>query len=368
MHSLESFCCQNPACPDAGIRGKGNLRWHGTSGQKRKIRGLHCRTCRKYFSERKGTVLEHSRLSKEKAIDLCEHLRECCGVRSTARLVRVSPSTVVRYARLSGKHGVAVHNELVAFSPETREAQFDEKWCFVYKKEANCTEDEEERGDNWDHTAIDPEHRLLLSIVPGKRTADNCHKVVAEVKKRTGGRTDILLTSDEHASYKTAIEDVYSDKDKQPESRQTKKEKRVLPKDLCYATVRKTRKAGRVIEVVLSLIFGTLEILLKMLAKSSVSNIINTSFVERHNATDRGQNARKVRKTLRFSKDWVVHNAMTYFVAYSYNFCWPVRTLRVKDELGKWKMRTPAMAAGLADHIWSTREWVTFPARPVRSS
>ena len=50
---------------------------------------------------------------------------------------------------------------------------------------------------------------------------------------------------------------------------------------------------------------------------------MNTSFVERQNGTDRGRNARKARKTYRFSKDWQVHEAMTYLTLYSYNFCWP---------------------------------------------
>ena len=201
-------------------------------------------------------------------------------------------------------------------------------------------------------------------MVPGKRTADKCHQVVSEVKKRTGGRTDLLLTSDEHAPYKSAIQSVYGEEDQPPEYLQRKQYKRRMPKDLCYATVRKTRKGGRVIEVILSLVFGTLSVLVGWLARSSVSSTINTSFVERHNGTDRNQNARKARKTLRFSKDWGVHNAMTYFVAYSYNFCWPVRTLRIKDERGRWKARTPAMAAGLADHVWSIREWALFPSRP----
>jgi len=75
------------------------------------------------------------------------------------------------------------------FPPAMKEVQLDEKWGFVHKKEANCEPHEEERGDNWDHTALDAEHRLLLSVVPGKRTADKCHQVVAEVKKgREGGR------------------------------------------------------------------------------------------------------------------------------------------------------------------------------------
>jgi hypothetical protein len=53
---------------------------------------------------------------------------------------------------------------------------------------------------------------------------------------------------------------------------------------------------------------------------------------------------------------------MTYFTAYRYNFCWTVRTLRVKGEHGRWQQRTPAMAAGLADHVWSLEEWISFPA------
>jgi hypothetical protein len=95
---------------------------------------------------------------------------------------------------------------------------------------------------------------------------------------------------------------------------------------------------------------------------SAVSNMINTSFIERHNGTDRNRNARKVRKSYCFSKDWDVHNAMTYFTMYSYNFCWPVRTLRVQDRDDRWHSRTPAMAASLADHIWSLNEWLTYPA------
>lgn len=254
------------------------------------------------------------------------------------------------------------------FPPETREVQFDEKWSFVYKKEANCEVDEDERGDNWDHTAIDAEHRLLLSLVPGKRTAEKCHQIVEDVKKRTGNRTDILFTSDEHAPYKTAISSLYGAEYQQPEHHQNKKAKRIMPKSLCYATVCKTRKAGRLIDVMRKLVFGTLAFLMILISRSIVSRNINTSFVERHNATDRGQNARKGRKTLKFSKDWNVHNAVTFFVAYSYNFCWPVRTLRIRDEVGRWQARTPAMSAGLAHHIWTTREWVLFPAMSVRST
>ena len=97
------------------------------------------------------------------------------------------------------------------------------------------------------------------------------------------------------------------------------------------------------------LVFGTEAGLDAALGASAVSRTVNTSFVERQHGTDRGRNARKARKTYRFSKDWRVHEAMTYFTLYRYNFCWVVRTLRQRDEQGRWQRRTPAMAAGLAD-------------------
>ena len=71
--------------------------------------------------------------------------------------------------------------------------------------------------------------------------------------------------------------------------------------------------------------------------------------------------SRKVRKSYCFSKDWDVHRAATCLTMYSYNFCWAVRTLRRPD--GRRGDCTPAMSAGLTDHVWTIREWLTFPAR-----
>jgi hypothetical protein len=137
-----------------------------------------------------------------------------------------------------------------------------------------------------------------------------------------------------------------------------------MPAGLVYATVCKKREKGRVVEVITSLVFGVWGLLEVWLRRSGVSNTINTSFVERNNATDRHQNGRKQRKTYGFSRSKRMHDAATYFVSYSYNFCWPVRTLDIKDETGSRKQRTPAMAAGLADHVWSLREWLTYPGKP----
>ena len=68
--------------------------------------------------------------------------------------------------------------------------------------------------------------------------------------------------------------------------------------------------------------------------------------MKRQNATDRHHNGRKVRGTYTFSKDWRVHESITYFTMYQYHFRWPVRTLAERDEAGRPRKATPAMAAG----------------------
>ena len=137
-------------------------------------------------------------------------------------------------------------------------------------------------------------------------------------------------------------------------------ERRPAP-GLTYATVHKVRDQDRVVAIHRKVVLRSQEAVDRALKASVCGRTINTSFVERQHATDRGRNARKARKTYRLSKDWCVHEAMTYFTLYSYNFCWPVRTLRERDDEGRWRQRTPAMAAGLADHVWTMREWITRP-------
>jgi LacI family transcriptional regulator len=113
---LQTFCCQNPDCPDHGKRGHGNLTVCARYGRHQR-RLLYCKTCKARFSERKGTPLFDTRLSDEKAIAVLHHLAEGCGVRQTSRLLGVSKDTVVRYGLRAGQHAQQLHDELVAFSP-----------------------------------------------------------------------------------------------------------------------------------------------------------------------------------------------------------------------------------------------------------
>ena len=118
MDDLNNFCCQNPACPDYGQRGLGNLRVCFRNGPNKQRRVLACRTCQKRFSGRKGTPLYRAKLPEEKALAVLQHLQESCGVRQTGRLVGVNKNTVLRLAVVAGEHAQQLHDELVAFSPE----------------------------------------------------------------------------------------------------------------------------------------------------------------------------------------------------------------------------------------------------------
>jgi IS1 family transposase len=232
----------------------------------------------------------------------------------------------------------------------------DEKWSFVGKKQDSfdaADPADAEKGESWDHVALDPEHRLVLAVVPGKRTAANCNALVSQVFRRTGGpagRLPRLITTDEYPSYKVAIHDVYGRRFvplpvlPRPKGRPRVAGK-VIPPGLNYAVVHKHREDGRVVRVETEVVFGTQGSVAAALKRSRASRAVNTSFVERHNGTDRHRNARKARDTYRFSKDARAHDAATYFTMYSYNFCWPVRTLAVKQADGRRVPRTPAMAA-----------------------
>ena len=117
MRRIEELCCQNPDCPDCGQRDAGNLRWHGWSSRKQGIRMVHCRTCKSYFSERKGTALWGMRLLEKKIFAVLEHVADGCGVRQTARLVKVDKNTVCHLTGLAGDHARRLHEELMPVSP-----------------------------------------------------------------------------------------------------------------------------------------------------------------------------------------------------------------------------------------------------------
>src|SRR5687768_5157653 len=86
-------------------------------------------------------------------------------------------------------------NQPRVFAPRTREVQRDEKWSFVFKKQKNCDPldpADDQRGDWWDHVAYDPEHRLVLAVVPGARVTENAVEVVQQVADRTEATPELF--------------------------------------------------------------------------------------------------------------------------------------------------------------------------------
>ena len=277
---------------------------------------------------------------------------------------------MTRYTALAGAHAEGLHDELVAFSPSTREVQADEKWGFVAKKEATC-----DPLDPLDGSAATtgttplsiPRAGCSWPLVHGKRDGATCERLIRQVHERTGGRTDLLITTDEHAPYESAIRAVYGDGAAPAErpGRAGRPSPRGSSRRSC--ATRRCGSGGRGAgwwrwcgrwSSARWCLLGAL------LRRSTASTTINTSFVERNNGTDRHQNSRKRRKGYGFSKELAMHGRHPTSSVYSYNFCWPVRTLRVRQPDGTWSARTPAMAAGLSDHVWSLEEWVTYPAKP----
>ena len=133
-------------------------------------------------------------------------------------------------------------------------------------------------------------------------------------------------------------------------------------KDWHYLQIIKKREGGKLVSVRTKVIYGDPEEVKKVLGE-------HTAYVERTNLTSRQMNGRLVRKTLSFSKELRFLKAATAIEDALYNFTRLVKTLRVELEeptrQARWQQRSPAMAAGLTDHIWTVKELLHFVLVPL---
>jgi hypothetical protein len=249
------------------------------------------------------------------------------------------------------------------------------------KKDKQCDPDDPddaEQGSYWDHAIIDPETKLVVSMVVGRRNADTVVQVFTDFYDRTNGTLPELITTDGYSVYETVILDTYgvwcAELELTPEAQAEFDRKGMsgfyFPVEITYAKVVKEKEAGRVVEVSSEVVLGSEEQAEETLAESERSKTINTSFAERWFGTQRQFNGRKKRKAYTFSKDLSFHEACTWLVVTWYNFGWCVRTLRQKVQADppRYHYRTPAMAAGLADHAWTMRELLCYPLYPPKEA
>ena len=192
---------------------------------------------------------------------------------------------------------------------------------------------------------------------------------LAAFKARTDGQPP-LFTSDKLPAYVEALVATYSTPEPPPTKREPGRPRntpcRVLNPELLYAQVDKRRKKGRVVEVRRRIIFGSAEVISEVLGNQQ----INTAYIERNNLTSRQSNGRLVRKTLSHSKKSYYLRRHLELEDAVFNFVRPHQALRTALPSSfhgrKWQPQTPAMAAGLTDHIWTLEELLSYRIPPSR--
>ena len=158
-------------------------------------------SCHEEFSERRNTALFNTKVSEAKAEDVIDHLDEGCSVRATSRLTKTAKVTVARLLKASGRHAQRFHDQEVK-DLRPRAIQFDEQWSFVKKKQKHCSPEEvHQAGDFWDHTAIAPDSKLIVSLVVGKRTQEQTQALVSDTQSRLRKGHLPALFSDGYEGY-----------------------------------------------------------------------------------------------------------------------------------------------------------------------
>jgi hypothetical protein len=233
------------------------------------------------------------------------------------------------------------------------------------KKEKNVTDnDPEDCGDVYTLTAIKTETRLFICHHEGDRSTDAAINLFRDVERRRSIHYPIpVFTSDNWDPFEEGLVNVYGYMET---PRYNGIGRKPLPKlipypSLKYAQVCKQKEKGRVVEVIQRVIFGDPDEVMEALGVDSGGKI-NTAYIERLNLTIRNSLARFVRRGMNCSKNIKIHShAIDFFQAW-YNFVKPHQTLRLEiNEVRKrWSQRTPAMAEGLTDHVWSLKELLTF--------
>jgi IS1 family transposase len=269
-----------------------------------------------------------NRLSIDKKAAVISALVEGCSIRSTVRMTGVAKGTILRLLAEVGQACAEYQDRVIRNVPAQR-VQVDEIWSYVGCKEKNVTPEKFDAqicGDVWTFTAIEAQTKLVISWMVGRRDAGCATAFLQDVQGRLANR--IQLTTDGHKMYLVAVPDAFASEvdyaqlvkvyGNDPEG-----QKRYSPAQ-CLGTKR--------VDII----------------GSPDHEHISTSYVERQNLNMRMNMRRFTRLTNAFSKKVENHIHSIALFHMHYNFCRIHQTLRV----------TPAMEAGLSQHVWSVEEIV----------
>jgi IS1 family transposase len=301
-------------------------------------------------------------------------LAEGNSIRATGRIVQVDKDTACDWLDRAARQCRLVVLYLW-YHLHLTECQLDELWSFVHTKEAHVPYAKiyyETYGDAWVWLAFAPVWRLIVAFVVGKRTQESADLLLDRVHYVTDDHIP-FFTSDQLPEYADALLHTYGTW-YQPErqgnrGRYPNPRRGPLP-GLLYAQVVKVREGGHVTEVKTQVVYGEPEAVAARVAASPVSDTINTSFVERDNLTQRQSNRRLTRHTTGFSKEIAWFEKQLWLSTAYYHLVLPHHSLRQPLETPeptrgtgtpkRWKPVTPAMAAGITDHVWTTTELLSY--------
>jgi IS1 family transposase len=370
--------CPHAGCDYRGWRELGNLRANGhpSSGPWRQF---HCTSCQGYFLETHGTIFHGKQAAVELIVRVLACLAEGLGIRATARVFEVDANTVLHWL------GEAAE-QLRAFSAcflcdlHLEQLQLDELYAVLRAfTTGEINEDHAmkrlERSPYWVWTAMDPTSKLLVVVDVGCRTLAMAQRVVHQVTRVLAPGCVPLVLTDGLKDYGTALLTHFGSW-MHPERRQAKgpmPKPRWMPlPGLLYAQVVKSYRRRRLVGVTHRVVFGTQRAIAQVLARCGWT--INTAFVERLNLDIRQRVAAIGRRvnTLCQGENSVL-DQLALFQVY-HNFVVPHASLRqpllipeATNGCGSakvWRPCTPAMAAGVTDHVWSLKEVLFYRVPP----
>jgi IS1 family transposase len=363
--------CPNPDCSHYRLINRGNISAISTyltqSGRRRIFR---CSACEQPFSETRDTVFFDLRSPEEKVMMALKML-----------LVKVALSDIgfvlgVTAVRRAAQQAEQINAHLLRDLPVTQ-VQLDEMWNFSRRKHAQHAGPDGESselsadGRQWVWLSFAPEYRLILAAFVGPRTFASALQLIQMTAAVVLGVP--CFFSDGFSCYLSALIEVYHTLKTFPRTGKPGRPKQPVKDphpDLVYGQVVKKKHKGRLQALVYRVRCGS-----KRLEKLGLS--ISTSLLERLNLTLRHALAPLVRKGGSFCKDRTqMRRRVVLFQAF-YNFARPHMSLRVPLSDAepptsrliqpKWCHRTPGMAAGLTDHVWTFRELLTAKFEPVHN-
>jgi transposase-like protein len=296
-------------------------------------------------------MMEGLRTPMEVVVTVVILLSFGCPLQAIVQAYGLDERTVADWQKRAGKHCQQVHQAIVEQGKvEAHHVQADEIRAKGRKIVA------------WMGLAIDATSRLWLAgVVSMRRDRELADRLLHQVRACCHPVRALLVCTDGWGAYPSSIRRAFREKVKKTAGR-GRCALEVWP-DLCIATVIKRTVKKRVVEVTRKITLGTVEQAQKLLQMTVGCKQFNTSLIERFNGTIRERLASLTRKCRHAAHRLETLETGMYLIGCTYNFCIPHQQLSQATHFGC--PCTPAMAAGLTDHIWSVSELLSYKRTPV---